>query len=135
MSTTSISRSIAEGETSRIELAKDLAAVFRSRPAAFEPRRLERLGSAGLACFLQHIGAAAVDPQPDESRSAVATGKGAKPPVHRAAGWAQLRRPERHYWLVGLFAGIRVGGAVAAAGLLLLLVTERGAPFIGRLLS
>lgn len=135
MSTAPISRSIAEGEASRLELAKDLAETFRSRPATFEPRRLERLGSAGLACFLQHVGAAVGD-QSHQARLAASLQMTTKPAAaKRVSGWAQLRRPERHYWLVGVFAGFRTGAALVAAGLVFLLVAERGMPFIERLLS
>lgn len=137
MSGPTIFETAQEGAAARLELAEELASEFRSDPGRFEPRRLERLGSSGMACFLRHVGAAAPETGLDANGP---SSPGPRMPErksdrHRVAGWSALRRSERHYWLAGTFAGLRAGAVVSAAGLLFLILTERVLPLIERSLS
>lgn len=136
MSVSSISETVSEGAAARLELAAELASAFRRDPKSFEPRRLERLGRTGLACFLRDVGSAA----PETGLDAAASSISPRNPVrktdrYRAAGWAGQRKSERHYGLSGTFSGLLAGSAVAALGLLFLLLTERVLPLIERSLS
>lgn len=137
MSGPTIFETVQEGAAARLELAEKLATEFRSDPGRFEPRRLERLGSSGLAFFLRHVGAAVPETGLDARGP---SSPGPRMPErgsdrHRSSGWSPLRRSERHYWLEGTFAGLRAGVVLAAAGLLFLLLTERVLPLIERSLS
>ncbi|MGY6709029.1 MAG: hypothetical protein ACXIVF_11945 [Rhizobiaceae bacterium] len=136
MSVSSISETVSEGAAARLELAEELASAFRSDPGSFEPRRLERLGRSGLACFLRHVGSAA----PEAGLDAAPPSASPRNPQHtdgrnRAAGWAGQRKSERHYGLAGTFSGLCAGTGIAAAGLLFLLLTERVLPLIERSFS
>lgn len=136
MSVSSISETVSEGAAARLELAEELASAFRSDPKSFEPRRLERLGRSGLACFLRQVGSAAPEACLDAvPPSASPRNLERKAGRYRAAGWAGQRKSEHHYGLAGTFSGLRAGSAVAALGLLFLLLAERVLPFIERSLS
>lgn len=137
MSGPTIAATVREGAAARLELAEALATEFRSDPGRFEARRLERLGGAGLACFLRHVGAVVPETGLDAKGP---SSPGLRMPErrtdrHRASGWSPLRRGERHYWLAGTFGGLRAGAVFAAVGLLFLLLTERVLPLIERSFS
>lgn len=136
MSVSSISETVSEGAAARLELAQELASAFRSDHGSFEPRRLERLGRSGLACFLRHVGPAAPEAGLDAAEPPSIPGNQQRTASrYRAAGWAGQRKSERHYGLAGTAAGLRAGAGIAAAGLLFLLLTERVLPLIERSFS
>ncbi|NMG40855.1 hypothetical protein GRZ55_16535 [Chelativorans sp. ZYF759] len=136
MSVSSISETVSEGAAARLELAEELASAFRSDPGSFEPRRLERLGRSGLACFLRHVGSAAPEAGLDAAPPSAGTRNQQRTAGrYGAAGWTGQRTSERHYGIAGTLLGLRAGAGTAAAGLLFLLLTERVLPLIERSLS
>jgi hypothetical protein len=127
-----IAESVGEGKASRETLAAELAERFRDDPAGFEPRCLEPLGRAGMAHFLRQIGAAETRDAFEGTRVPELRSGSAPSPRSGAAGWSDQRRPERHYVLAGIAAGLRGGILVMAAGLLFLATAERLIPYLER---
>lgn len=120
---------IAAGRQSRTALAAELAAAFRRNPAQFDPQSLERLGAVGLRQFLGEVGAngGLVASAHGFRGAPKAAGLRAAAP---ASGWRYFRRAEWPVWIAGVGAGVRAGGFVIGAGLLMLFATERIAPLV-----
>lgn len=128
-----LSAVIAAGWQSREALAAELAAAFRHDPKTFDPRRLERLGTAGLRQFLDEVGARSRTLAPAPA-SQVAPGRVGAKAAARGSGWRHLRRAEWPVWIAGVSAGLRAGIMVIGAGLFVLFSAEVVAPLVRELL-
>jgi hypothetical protein len=124
-----LSAVIAAGRQSRTAFATELAAAFRHDPKTFDPRRLERLGAAGLRQFLGEVGARSRTMAPAPI-SRVAPGRVGTSVAAQVSGWRHLRRSEWPMWIAGVSAGLRAGIMVIGAGLFILLSAERIAPLV-----
>lgn len=121
-----LSAVIAAGRQSRGALAAELAAAFRHDPKTFDPRRLERLGAAGLRQFLGEVGARSRTMAPAPA-SRVAPGR-VGTSAAQASGWRHLRHTEWPVWIAGVSVGLRAGIMVIATGLFILFSAEVIAP-------
>lgn len=128
-----IGKVIAAGKQSRIGLATELARQFQRDPGQFDPRRLERLGAAGLKQFLGAIG---TGPLPPPNRHASGQSSQNAPGIASSRmGWPALRRPERLIWIGGVAAGLRAGAIAIAFGLIVVVSVEKIIPIVREMLS
>lgn len=124
-----LSAVIVAGRQSRAALACELAAAFRHDPKTFDPRRLERLGAAGLRQFLGEVGARG-RMMASAPTSTVAPGRAGASVAAQVSGWRHLRRSEWPVWIAGVSAGLRAGIVVTGAGLFILFSAEVIAPLV-----
>lgn len=100
----------AEALTSRRELGCNYAAEFLKDPDGFDPRKLTRLGRAGLGSFVATVGAPTVKLAPSPSRTSRCSVSGNKP-----SGWEDQRTVPIPFEILGLLVGTFVGTAIIFA--------------------
>jgi hypothetical protein len=108
---------IGEGHAARQSLANHQAHYFLNNHAHFDPRVLQRLGSAGLTTFLRTLQTQgiAVD-QP--SLSTIPQRRDASSTLSTTRGWADQRRKEPAWWLRAIMRGTLTGLGLVLAGTL-----------------
>ena len=101
------------GRETQIELARDLVRDFQQNTASFNPKRLMSLDNEGIAEVLRMLNAE------DVIRPIVTASAQHADSVSGESVWAELRRPERGYWLRGAVIGAAAGAAVIGLASLL----------------
>ena len=114
---------IEDAEKARQESVRNLATTFLRSGADFDPLALERLGTAGLAAFLDDVG---LDIQTGNHAKGARLASRSKPPGNRKIGqmgWQALRRKEPVWGIRAIGMGIASGSSIAIIGALALAFT------------